>query len=90
LNVIEYGLELKDAVAEPRIHLNGRVVQFEKSPGLTAEELRKMGHSIEVKKSMGYGDPGMYFGGVQAAQLTADDSLIGAPDPRRNGLAVGW
>ena len=89
LNVIEYGLELKDAVAEPRIHLNGNVVQFEKPLRLTAKELRKMGHSIEVKKSMGYGDPGMYFGGVQAAQLTTDDSLIGAPDPRRDGLAVG-
>ena len=90
LNVIEYGLELKDAVAEPRIHLNGHVVQFEKPLRLAAKELRKMGHSIEVKKSMGYGDPGMYFGGVQAAQFTTDDSLIGAPDPRRDGLAVGF
>jgi gamma-glutamyltranspeptidase/glutathione hydrolase len=90
LNVIEYGLELKDAVTEPRIHPNGRQIQFEQPLGLAAKELRKMRHSVEVKKSMGYGDPGLYFGGVQAAQLTNDGSLIGVPDPRRDGLAVGF
>jgi len=89
LNVIEYGLELKDAVAEPRIHLNGAHVEFEEQLGSAAKQLRKMGHSIEIKKRMGPGDPGLYFGGVQAAQLAEDDSLIGAPDPRRDGLAVG-
>ena len=89
LNVIEYGLKLKDAVAEPRIHLNGTRVEFEERLGSAAKELRKMGHSIEIKQRMRPGDPGLYFGGVHAAQLADDHSLIGAPDPRRDGLAVG-
>lgn len=89
LNVIEYGLEVKDAVAAPRMHINGTHVELEGSLKQVAKELRKMGHSVEVKKPMGPGDPGLYFGGVQAAQIAEHNSLIGAPDPRRDGLAVG-
>ena len=90
LNVIEYGLGLQDAVAEPRIHLNGSDVQLEEPLRSAARELRKMGHSVEVKKRMGPGDTGLYFGGVHAAQIAEDDSLTGAADPRRDGFAAGF
>jgi gamma-glutamyltranspeptidase / glutathione hydrolase len=89
LNVVEYGLELRDAVAAPRIHINGTRVQLEEPLRPVANELRKIGHSVEVRKRVGKGDPGLYFGGVQAAQIREDNSLVGAPDPRRDGLAVG-
>ena len=89
LNVIEYGSRLHDALAAPRVHLNGVQLQIEEPLRSVAGELRKMGHSVEIKKRMGADDPGLYFGGVHAAQLSENNSLIGAPDPRRDGLAVG-
>jgi gamma-glutamyltranspeptidase/glutathione hydrolase len=90
LNVIEYGLELRDAVAAPRIHVNGSCVQLEETVGrAVARELRKMGHGIQVRKRAGKGDPGLYFGGVHAAHISEDNCLSGAPDPRRDGLAIG-
>jgi len=88
LNVIEYGLALQDALAEPRIHLNGARIELEERLRGASTHLRKMGHSVEVRKRKGPSDPGLYFGGVHAAQLS-DSILIGAPDPRRDGEAVG-
>jgi gamma-glutamyltranspeptidase/glutathione hydrolase len=89
LNVIEYGLGLQDAVAQPRLHMNGSLVQLEEPLGSAAKELRKMGHTVEIKKPTGSREPILYFGGVHAAQLLEDGSLVGASDPRRDGLAIG-
>ena len=90
LNVVEFEMELKEAVAAPRIHVHGDRLQLENTLARrTATELRKMGHSVEVRKLMGRGDPGLYFGGVHAAQLSEGNDLYGAADPRRDGLAIG-
>ncbi len=90
LNVIEFDMGLKDAVAASRIHVHGDRLQLEKTlTSRTATELRKMGHSVEVRKLLGRSDPGLYFGGVHAGQLSEDDNLYGAADPRRDGLAIG-
>jgi gamma-glutamyltranspeptidase/glutathione hydrolase len=90
LNRLEFGMGLQEAVAASRIHVHAHLVQMENTQASrTAAELRKMGHSVEVGKLMGKGDPGLYFGGVQAAQLSQENGLNGAADPRRDGLAVG-
>jgi gamma-glutamyltranspeptidase/glutathione hydrolase len=90
LNVIESGMGLEEAVAAPRMHVHGDRVQLE---GSVAHEavmgLRKMGHRVEVRRLKDAQDPGLYFGGVHAAQLSQDNTLNGAPDPRRDGLAIG-
>jgi gamma-glutamyltranspeptidase/glutathione hydrolase len=90
LNAIEYCMKLSDAVGTPRIHVKGARVQVEGTIRRgAANALRKMGHSVEVKRP-GRDDPGLYFGGVQAAQISDDKTLVGAPDPRRDGLAIGF
>lgn len=90
LNVIEYGMKLSDAVALPRIHVTGARVQMEEIIRRgSANALRKMGHSVQVKGS-GRDKSRLYFGGVHAAQISDDNTLVGAPDPRRDGLAVGF
>ena len=90
LNVIEYELELQDAVMAPRIHLDGARLQLEQAVGRgVARKLQEMGHSIQIKKRTGKEDPGLYFGGVHAVQISQDNRLIGAPDSRRDGLAAG-
>ena len=90
LNVVEFGMPLEDAVAAPRIHLEGTKILTEPTfKGAVISELRRMGHSVQVRKRMGRYDPGLYFGGVHAAQISDDGTLSGASDPRRDGLAVG-
>ncbi len=80
LNHVVGGLPLDEAVSAPRMHAE----RFEGAPTLAFEpgidvslvqglEMRPLPHHS------------MYFGGVQAAALKPDDSLVGAADPRRTG-----
>ena len=91
LNAIEFEMGLEDAVSAPRIHVHGNLVQVENTMNREAVSgLRKMGHKVEVKRLVDKENPGLYFGGVHAAQLLQDNSLIGAPDPRRDGSALAY
>jgi gamma-glutamyltranspeptidase/glutathione hydrolase len=88
LNSIEFGMRVKDAVAAPRIHIQGEQIQLESSiPRATVAGLRKMGHKAEVMRRKDKRDPGSYFGGVHAAYFTGE-VMSGGADPRRDGLAV--
>ena len=88
LNVTEFEMGVKEAVAAPRMHLDGDCIQLENSiPSAAVKELRKMGHKIQVKKPKDKSDPGLYFGGVHAAEFT-EEGMRGGADPRRDGLAI--
>jgi gamma-glutamyltranspeptidase/glutathione hydrolase len=90
VNVLRHEMGLMEAVAAPRIHMIGSRIQLEESMGgSVCRDLRKMGHAVELKKLVAKDDPSLYFGGVHAAMVRDDGSLIGAPDPRRDGLAIG-
>jgi len=87
LNVTEFGMSVEDAVAAPRIHVNGALVQAEsRIAPHTLAALRKMGHKVEVRRPME-----IYFGGVHAAysnRITGE--LDGGADPRRDGEPAGY
>jgi gamma-glutamyltranspeptidase/glutathione hydrolase len=86
LNVLDFGMTVKDAVAAPRIHVHKNQVQLESSVGQdSAASLREMGYDVRVKQAAAR----MYFGGVHAAIIDPDNTLEGGSDPRRNGLALG-
>jgi gamma-glutamyltranspeptidase/glutathione hydrolase len=83
--VIDRGLDIAEAVAAPRIHgLASRNVWIEKPAASEAmlARLRARGRMPIVKSRLNYA-----LGSVNALQLAADESLKGAADPRRDGLA---
>jgi gamma-glutamyltranspeptidase/glutathione hydrolase len=89
LNVVEFGMPLGDAVTAPRIHVQDDQLLVEDGiPHGSLVGLRRMGHPLQIKRPASPEDPGLYFGGVHAA-LLKPDGLEGAPDPRRDGLAIG-
>lgn len=77
------GLELDAAVAAPRVHVarrpEGRLLCYE--PGLP-------GDRIEGYVQRPYDAIHMFFGGVQAASVTADGVVDAAHDPRRSGASA--
>lgn len=79
VNFMQRGLDLKDAVAHPRLHLkiddNDKLVAVE--PGI---DLPECGIAI-----FRYAEISMYFGGVAAALLDSGSHLQAAADPRREG-----
>jgi gamma-glutamyltranspeptidase/glutathione hydrolase len=88
MNVVEFGMGVKDAVTAPRMHIDNDRIQLESDiPPGTVRGLRKMGHKVVVRKRKDRSDPGLFFGGIHAAQFTAE-GMQGGADPRRDGLAI--
>jgi gamma-glutamyltranspeptidase/glutathione hydrolase len=74
-NVVGRGMGVEEAVAAPRVHLDGGVVHAEP------------GRSGDVR----WREKNLYFGGVSAVEVREDGELAAAGDPRRGGagLVVG-
>jgi len=79
LGVVDHGLGVVEAVEAPRVHFEDDVVFAE--PGI---DLSGLGPETRTVR---FGAPNLFFGGVQAA-LSRDGVLSGAGDPRRGGAAV--
>ncbi len=84
LNVIDFKLNIQDAIDAPRLHHQWQPDRLYLERGWspdTAEILRKMGHTVETGA-----------GGVSNVHgiLVEDRWLQGAPDGRSNGKAAGY
>ncbi|AQS55827.1 gamma-glutamyltransferase [Novibacillus thermophilus] len=84
LNVIGYGMELKDAIEEPRIYSNQYPnIRWEYGvPDLVRQQLESMGHAWESSPRE--------IGNVNSLMLDEDSGLYyGAADSTREGTAIG-
>lgn len=84
-NVIDHGMNIQEATNQPRMYDKGTLTLEGGIDSKVVEELKAMGHKIEVKKEL---DP--YFGGVQGVVLESDGQLHGGGDPRRDGKAAAY
>jgi len=80
VGVVDHGLQARQAVDAPRMHYEGGVLYVE--PGIDLEELA--GKDMQI---VPFGRLNLFFGGVQAVERRGE-SLSGAGDPRRGGVAV--
>jgi gamma-glutamyltranspeptidase/glutathione hydrolase len=88
LYTLDYGYDLWDAVAMPRIYLSAAAPDIDFEPGFPVETLTSLhdrGFVLMPREPTDY-----YFGGVHAILVRADGALVGAADPRRDGVAVGY
>jgi gamma-glutamyltranspeptidase/glutathione hydrolase len=82
-NMLDYGMDAQEAVDCPRAFFEGEDLVIEEGlPAATVEGLRALGHKISVRD--------LPWGGAQIVQFGADGTLIGASDPRKDGLALGY
>jgi gamma-glutamyltranspeptidase / glutathione hydrolase len=83
-NIIDYGMDIQEAVDCPRAFYDGGKVMAEASvPEQVRDALAAMGHEVDV--------PVMPWGGSQIVQVDrARGVLIGASDPRKDGCALGY
>jgi len=83
-NILDYGMDLQEAIDEPRaLHFEG-IYQLESGvPDSVADGLAKIGHVI--------GRPVAPWGGAQAIAIDWDKgTLTGGSEPRKDGCALGY
>ena len=80
LNVAEFGMDIEEAVAEPRVYsATGTWVQAEGGvPDDVVDELNAAGHDVSVVDTIG---------NVQSIAVTDDGDYVGVADERRDGSA---
>ena len=83
-NVIDFGLDVQQALELPRVFHYDDVLSVEIGiPDETADQLRAMGHDVETAP--------VAFGGGQAIWIDHERGiLIGGSDPRKDGSALGY
>jgi gamma-glutamyltranspeptidase / glutathione hydrolase len=80
-NVVAAGLDVGEAVAAPRIHVEAGIVHCEDATA--ADELEAAGYTV-----VRWRERNLFFGGVSAVEIREDGSLAAAGDPRRGGAGV--
>lgn len=83
-NMLDYGLDPQEAIDSPRIFFEGGTLWCEDSvPEAVLQGLAKLGHPVARKP-----EP---WGGSQIVMIDrANGTLVGASDPRKDGLAIGY
>ena len=87
VNVVDFRMNLQDAIEAPRIHcMTGDIFMESRIPKDVQEALIAKGHKLSVR-----GAVDLYFGGAQGVMIDpVSGKLYGAGDPRRDGVAVGY
>ena len=81
VGVLDHGRSADAAVRAPRMHFEDGRVYVE--PGIDTVALEQAGYALTSFRG-----PNLFFGGVQAVER-AGETIVGAGDPRRGGVAVG-
>ena len=84
MNMIDYGMDVQQAIDCPRFFWEGERVEVETgTPQRTIEGLRARGHDIVVCDQP--------WGGAQTIKIDWDRGvLIGGSEPRKDGCALGY
>jgi gamma-glutamyltranspeptidase/glutathione hydrolase len=85
VNVVDFKMDLDQALAQPRFHHQWRPAELKLEPGISTlvrEELERRGHKLKPAKSIG---------ATQAVgRGPAGNGFVGVHDPRVEGKAEGW
>jgi len=81
-NITTYGMDWQAALDAPRSFWRDGVLEVERGyPEAVRADLAAMGHAVVT--------PERPLGGAQAIRIGRDGVLVGASDPRKDGIALG-
>ena len=83
-NIVDHGMDLQTAIDWPRVFFEGERVEVENGVGDDVmQAMHAMGHDVSRRA--------LPHGGGQAIRIDWQRGvLIGASDPRKDGLALGY
>jgi gamma-glutamyltranspeptidase/glutathione hydrolase len=83
-NLLDFGMTPADAVAAPRIHLEGEQLSIE--PGYDRETVAAL--KAAAPQAHVWPDLNLFFGGVHTVSIQHGGIFDGAGDPRRGGVVA--
>jgi gamma-glutamyltranspeptidase / glutathione hydrolase len=84
VNVVDHGLDVREAIERPRVHLDGERLHCEGGhEPAELDRLEQLGWDVVRWRRQN-----LYFGGAAAVEAKTDGSLAAAGDPRRGGDGV--
>ncbi len=92
LNALYCKMPLDQAIAAPRMHLEGTKLSIE--PGFAVESMADLGNQVSTQvlgsqlEILQWPQHNLFFGGVHAVQVMPDGKLFGAGDARRDGAVA--
>lgn len=87
-NMVDYGMDIQEAINAPRInhYQKGKLKIESRIPAEVQKGLEQKGHTLQVR-----GEYDLYFGGAQGVTICpVSGELHGGGDPRRDGKAMGY
>ena len=83
-NILDFGMDLQEAIDAPRVFATPEGLWIEDNlDDATRKELSDLGHKLVRRKPP--------IGGAQAIRIDRERGLlIGASDPRKDGVALGY
>ncbi|MDM8533188.1 gamma-glutamyltransferase [Clostridiaceae bacterium HSG29] len=84
--IVDHGMDIQEAIESPRITQNATntMLYENRISSKVIEDLKAMGH--DMNQCLDYDKK---MGGVNGIYYTEDGKIIGAADPRRDGVAYG-
>jgi gamma-glutamyltranspeptidase/glutathione hydrolase len=81
IQILDHNIDIQEAVSNPNFVVLNEIVELEKNSEITKlkKDLEKLGHQVEIKDQTS---------GIHAIKID-NDNLLGAADPRRDGVAIG-
>jgi gamma-glutamyltranspeptidase/glutathione hydrolase len=95
-NIIDYDMNLQQAIDAPRIHNQWLPDEVVYEPYALSEDtlriLRSRGHTVRIRPDAGWSDGDGYMGDAAGVMIEEKTGIrLGATDPRRSdGLALGY
>jgi gamma-glutamyltranspeptidase/glutathione hydrolase len=84
VNLVDFRMTPEDAVAAPRMHLEGKLLSTE--PGIPERTLAAL--DVAVPSSHHWPERNLFFGGVHTVSVGRGGAFDGAGDPRRGGVVA--
>jgi gamma-glutamyltranspeptidase/glutathione hydrolase len=95
-NIIDYDMDLQQAIDAPRIHNQWLPDEVAYEPYALSEDtlsiLRSRGHTLRIRPDAGWSDGDGYMGDAAGVMIEEKTGIrLGSTDPRRSdGLALGY